>query len=102
MTHDLFGLGLNLKRENFWFSFALSDKICHDKWSLLNSVLTSNGSNLRKTHHTKAVNDFNNFPVSIIMPSSHKWPRSNDLWKWGVLLKFQFSGQIDMNWHIRC
>jgi hypothetical protein len=54
-----------------------------NKRSSLNSVLTSNGSDLGKMHHTKVVNDFDTFHASIIMPSSEKWSRSNDLWKSG-------------------
>jgi hypothetical protein len=57
-------------------------------------VLTSNGSDLGKMHRMKAVNDFDTFPASIIMPSSNKWSRSNDLWKSGVLLGLPVSGQI--------
>jgi hypothetical protein len=48
------------------------------------------------------VDNFDIFPVSIYTPLYDKRSRSNDRWKLGGDAEnFQFSGQINANWHIR-
>jgi hypothetical protein len=47
--------------------------------SLLNSKLTSNGTDFGKTYYTRDVDNFDTFPVSTYTPSSDKWSRSNNI-----------------------
>jgi hypothetical protein len=49
--------------------------------SLLNSKLTSNGTDLGKIYYTRVVDNFDTFPASTYTPSCNKWLRSNHLWK---------------------
>jgi hypothetical protein len=59
-------------------------------------MLTLTGTDLGKLPYTKVVDNFDILSASINMPSSDKWSRSNDLWKWRVLLEFPV---FRTDWH---
>jgi hypothetical protein len=73
MAHDLFRLRLKFKGKIFGSVLPFQTKYALNGWSLLNSMLTLNSTDLGEEYYTKVVDNYNTFPVSTYTSLSDKW-----------------------------
>jgi hypothetical protein len=94
MAHDLFRLRLEFKGNISGSVLPFQTKSALNRWSLLNFMLTLNGTDLGEEYDTKVVYNYDTFPVSIYNPYPTNGPGVMIFGSQGCCWKFQFSGQI--------
>jgi hypothetical protein len=100
MAHDLFRLRLEFKGNISGSVLPFQTKSALNRWSLLNFMLTLNGTDLGEEYDTKVVYNYDTFPVSIYTSLSDKWSRSNDIRKSRVLLEIPVFWTNRRSWSI--